>query len=244
MQLPREFERVDKASTKSNPRSRRRPLWRLFLPSVQSEPASLSDSDIVKQLIAGQDDALSVLIDRYCVIVFRKARNILGDDGEAEDIVERVFSEVHSAITEFDATKGSFVSWLLLRTLHRSLNRRDYLESRQFHRWVELPVELPADLAVGAATPMRMSRQELSHLINEALNELRPREREIFGLVHFDGLTIKEITALTKETVGSIRYSLQQATQKLRVVLDASPRVKESPRSSISGEGRASEESS
>jgi RNA polymerase sigma-70 factor, ECF subfamily len=230
MRLPPDVGKDDEATANSRPRRKRASLWRLFLPAGPSELAQLEDNELVAALKNGDRDALSVLIERYCAVVFRRARNILGDDGEAEDIVERVFSEIHSSIFQFDEKKGSFVGWLLLRTLHRSTSRREYLERRHVHQWVDLPEELPDAFLAGAGTPVQMSRPELSLLIREVLTQLPSRHRTAVELVYFEGLTLEEAATRVGETAPAVRHSLHEGMRELRSALtergSAQPRSK------------------
>src|SRR6266446_6410403 len=68
----------------------------------------LEDDDLVAELASGHHDALTVLFDRHSALVFRIARRILRDDGEAEETVQQVFLDVYRSIAQFDPRRGSF----------------------------------------------------------------------------------------------------------------------------------------
>jgi len=51
----------------------------------------LSDERLVTCLLAGEQDALAVLFDRYHKLVFSVAVRIVNDPGEAEEVVQTVF---------------------------------------------------------------------------------------------------------------------------------------------------------
>ena len=73
----------------------------------------LSDEDLMAALRIGCNDALAVVYERYSDLVFRTARETLHDDGEAEEMVEKVFMVVFRTVIQFDPERGTFKTWLL-----------------------------------------------------------------------------------------------------------------------------------
>jgi hypothetical protein len=49
----------------------------------------LDDNSLATELVAGRHEALTVLFKRHNPMVFRVARRILGDSGEAEEVVQQ-----------------------------------------------------------------------------------------------------------------------------------------------------------
>jgi RNA polymerase sigma-70 factor (ECF subfamily) len=52
-------------------------------------------------LIAGNDDAFAVIVDRYPAPSLSVALRIIKDEGNAEDVVQTVFLEMFSKVGEF-----------------------------------------------------------------------------------------------------------------------------------------------
>jgi hypothetical protein len=73
----------------------------------------LSDDDLMAALRMGCNDAFAVLYERYSDLVFKTAREILHDDGEAEEMVEKVFMVIFRTANQFDPDRGTFKTWLL-----------------------------------------------------------------------------------------------------------------------------------
>src|ERR1700733_16262609 len=106
-------------------------LTELFL--SPSRLRTLTDEDLMGALRMGCDDALAVLFERHSPLVFRIARAILRDDGEAEETVQRVFLDVFRAVNQFNPARGSFKTWLLQYAYHRTINRREHLQANHFY---------------------------------------------------------------------------------------------------------------
>jgi len=91
---------------------------------------NVSDEDLLRQLRSGTTDALSLLFDRHCRLVFSVAHRILRDSGEAEDLMQEVFLEIYRDAGKFDPARGSVKDWILQYATDRSLNRCQYLGPR------------------------------------------------------------------------------------------------------------------
>jgi RNA polymerase sigma-70 factor, ECF subfamily len=197
---------------------------------------SLEDAKLVAELVAGNHDALTVLFERHSALVFRIARRMLRNDGEAEETVQQVFLDVYRAIGQFDSGKGSFKTWLLQFAYHRAINRREHLLGQRFYEWQELDDILP-ELHMGAGGPLPQSPQELGHLLEQLLSAIKPQQRKVIELTFFHGLTAEEIAKLTGETPSVVRHNLYRGLNKLRsALLQSGQACKESKAASKTAE--------
>lgn len=182
----------------------------------------LGDAELVAALCANCGDALAVLFERHSSLVFRIARAILRDDGEAEETVQQVFLDVFRAITQFNAERGSFKTWLLQFTYHRTLNRREHLQANRSYNSADLDELMPGELFSGAERLVQFSPQETTRLVEELLAMLEPRRRRVIELTYFEGFTAEEIAKKTGESVAVVRHNLYRGLSKLRGVLQGS----------------------
>src|SRR5436305_2722308 len=106
--MPFGFGFKDRGPTEDNAPIRNSERQQTRIPSSCAELETLSDEDLVAQLVSGGHDALTVLFGRYCGIVFSVARRALKDNGEAEEAMQQVFLDIYKAANQFDRQKGSF----------------------------------------------------------------------------------------------------------------------------------------
>jgi RNA polymerase sigma-70 factor (ECF subfamily) len=178
----------------------------------------LEDVELAVALASGIHDALTVLFERHSAQVFRIARRMLRNDGEAEETVQQVFLDVYRAINQFDSCKGTFKTWLLQFAYHRAMNRREHLVAQQFYGWQDLDDVLP-ELHDATGSPLQQSPQELGYLIGQLLSTIKPLQRKVIELTFFHGLTAAEIAKVTGETPSVVRHSLYRGLSKLRSAL-------------------------
>ncbi len=175
-----------------------------------------SDPELVRQLISGNDDALAVIVDRYQRLVFSVALRIVKDEGEAEDLVQTVFVDIFKRAEQYDPSRGTLKVWLLQYAYSRSINRRHYLEQRQFYSQTEVDEVVGFGFSVGARRSDGLSTAEVSHLVGQALSSLNAKQQAAITLVYFQGLTLEEAAQKTGETLPAIRHHYYRGLMKLR----------------------------
>jgi RNA polymerase sigma-70 factor (ECF subfamily) len=177
---------------------------------------TFNDTDLMDALRRGCNDALAVLFERHSALVFRIARAILRDDGEAEETVQRVFLDVFRAVNQFNPARGSFKTWLLQYAYHRTINRREHLQANHFYNREELDELTPAELFYGAGHLVCLPPQEVACLVEQVLALLEPRQRKVIELTYFEGLTAEEVAKATGNSASSVRNNLYRGLSKLR----------------------------
>ena len=191
---------------------------------------ALNDEELMAALCGGCNDALAVLFERHSAQVFRIARAILKDDGEAEETVQRVFLDIYQAANQFDPGRGTFSTWLLQYAYHRSLNRRSHLRANHFYTRQELSDLITDDLIQGRGQLICLPPQELACLVEQVLTTLHRRQRKVIELTYFEGLTAEEIANKTGDSVSSVRHDLYRGLAKLRNVLLGSKKANNAER--------------
>lgn len=166
----------------------------------------------MSDLLAGEQEALAVLFDRYHRLVYSVAMRIVHDSGEAEDVVQTVFLDFYRALAKFDPEKGILKVWLLQYAYHRALHRKQHLEANRFYHWVELD-----HLSPESRTSLCGSEAlERAQLMDQLLSKVNANQRKILELTYCEGLTAEEIAVQTGKSVNVIRHHLYRALAVLR----------------------------
>lgn len=168
---------------------------------------------------AGHGDALAVLFDRYHRLVFHVALKILRDAGEAEDVMQAVFLEIYKAAAQFDPARGTTKVWILQYAYHRSMNKRQQLASRKFYASTE--ISEVQDLLVNPSDTV-LTSAEAKRLVKQSLDTLNSAQRRVLELAYFEGLSLREISEQTGESLGNVRHHYYRGLKSLRAFL-ASP---------------------
>ncbi len=173
----------------------------------------LADADLAAALVAGSNDALAELYDRYARLAYGVALRVLGDPARAEDVVQEAFMRIWNNAGTFDVKRGSLRAWLLTTVRNRSI---DYLRGRAAHERQEL--ELQPELAEGSprSDPWRQVSLSLERsAVLEALSSIPAEQRQAVELAFFGGYSHREIADMTRVPLSTVKGRMRLALEKL-----------------------------
>jgi RNA polymerase sigma-70 factor, ECF subfamily len=173
----------------------------------------LADADLAAALVAGSNEALAELYDRYASLAYGVALRVLGDPARAEDVVQEAFMKIWNNAASFDAKRGSLRAWLLTAVRNRSI---DYLRGRAAHERQEL--ELQPELVEGSprSDPWRQVSLSLERsAVLEALSSIPAEQRQAVELAFFGGYSHREIADMTRVPLGTVKGRMRLALEKL-----------------------------
>lgn len=177
------------------------------------------DRETVQRMAEGDAEALAAVYDRHIRAVFGLAIRVLRDQGDAEDVVQEVFSQAWVQAKRYDATRGSVASWLLTITRSRAIDR---LRSRRAKpdaaplQHETAVVELP-DPALGAEHHVLTA--ESAAQLRTALTALPLIQRVAIELAYFEGLTQSQIAERLEQPLGTVKTRIRTGLLKLREAL-------------------------
>ena len=91
-------------------------------PAEKSKPESLTDEEVVTRVRAGETALYEVLMRRYNQRLYRVARAILRNDGEAEDVMQDAYVRAYEHLDQF-AARAPFSTWLTRIAVNEALAR-------------------------------------------------------------------------------------------------------------------------
>ena len=172
------------------------------------------DSALMREVLAGNGDALAVLFDRFQGAILSIALRILRDRGEAEDVLQAIFLEIFQSAAQFDPARGKFSTWIMQYAYHRSINRRNYLLARQFY--TSLVMDELTETQQGLLKLYSEPSHECTQFVRQALLHLDERQRRTIEMVHFEGLSLRDIAERENETFSNTRHHYYRGLAKLK----------------------------
>lgn len=172
------------------------------------------DRALIARIEGREADALSDLYDRHSTRLMGLCQRILGDTGEAEEVLQEVFLWVWRAASTFDSSRGSVLAWLLVGTRSRAIDRMRTRRpaARAGLRTVETVPDTPSGEDIEADSVSR----EWEGLCRSAIAELPADQRLALELAYFDGLTHQEISERTGTPLGTVKTRVRLGLMKLR----------------------------
>lgn len=174
-----------------------------------------SDEELMAMLQARDPRALDTLFRRYARLVMRIAFRTLGDHAEAEDTVQETFLYLYRKAALFDQDKGPLKAWIVQVAIHRSLDKRSYLDRRGFYFGTK--VDSVNDTLLGSTDLEREIGADLDRAKFEvAFSQLPESQRRTLEMFFFEGMELREIAASRNEPLGNVRHHYYRGLERLR----------------------------
>ncbi len=173
---------------------------------------ALSDAELVELVLAGEQDAFAVLVERYKDAVQNLAYRMLSNVTEAEDVTQEVFVRAYTQLATYKSVH-KFSTWLLSIASHLAI---DQLRRRRF---LALPLEdVPflewiADLGAGPEQSALQGEQQDE--IQAYLRRLPSKYRAVIVLRYWYDLSYEEIAMALHLTPALVKARLHRARELL-----------------------------
>ena len=176
----------------------------------------LSDEEVVQRVLMGETELYEVLLHRYNSRLYRIARAIVLDSGEAADIVQHTNAQAYEHLSQF-AGRAKFSTWLTKIAIHEASLRR-----RRRSRFGQLgQVDSPKGRAM-ALTPLpptpeeQLSRAELRKVLEAAIDGLPERQRIVQTMRDIEGMSTAETAECLHISTRNAKVLLHRARATLR----------------------------
>ena len=172
-----------------------------------------ADLRLVGRLASGDLDAAGELYDRHAGKVLALARRILRDQGDAEDVVQEVFSQAWRTATRFEPERGTVAAWLLMIARTRAIDRLRARRSRPDTTGDVLLDRMPGHTE--PASDMLIASEQYAR-VRQGLVALPAEQRTALELAYFEGLSQSEIAERLAAPLGTIKTRIRTALTTLR----------------------------
>ena len=175
-------------------------------------------STLIKRWQAGDERAAEAIFDQYCDSVFRLAYTLLGDEADAEEVVQDALTYALTHIERYDPLRARFSTWLHTITVSRCRNkrRRRLLPSISLFAWLKGGGDVP-DPAPGPEH--QAIRKTTCDEVWEAVETLSPPLREAVVLRHWANYTYQEISDMLGCPMRTAQSRVRLAYKRLGAIL-------------------------
>lgn len=165
-------------------------------------------SGYVGRIAAADQHALAALYDASNRLIYGLALRILRNPADAEEVTLDTFTQVWRTAANFDAHRGSVLSWLVTMARSRAI---DKLRASGRHG-----MECETPMGFGAGTAPGDFDPALQREVRGALEALSPEQREAIELVYWYGYSHAELAARLGQPLGTVKTRIRTGMIKLR----------------------------
>jgi len=183
----------------------------------------ITDQELLEKFSADHNNEwLGVLLERYTLLLLGVCMKYLKNEDDAKDSVQQIFLKVIQELHKYKVEY--FKSWIYMVAKNHCLMK---LRDKQG----KIPVEINERLmtAPGEVTDQQvlMKNDQTLDLMEEALKELNPEQKQCVTLFYLQKKTYQEIKEMTGFTMLQVKSYIQNGKRNLRILIER--KLKESP---------------
>lgn len=182
-----------------------------------------TELELIRRAREGDGDAMAELIRAHQAALYAFMLRMSGRPHIAEDIVQEAFVRVLRNLDRFDS-RFRFSTWVF------TIAKRLYVNAMQKHRPLyDTDAVGLADGGGGDAPYAASIDEEASDntrdLLEQAMDELNPQQRDIVVLFHHQCWSISDIADHLSMPEGTVKSHLHRARHRMRRVIEGDDRL-------------------
>jgi RNA polymerase sigma-70 factor (ECF subfamily) len=195
---------------------------------------TLGDEELLRLMLAGDEEAFAALYHRHQKNIFRFALQMSGSEAIAEDVTQEVFLALMRESGNYDTSRGSLAAYLYGIARYQVLRRfrRDSPYVAITDEGEDVDAAMPDVVATGSDPLLDLTRSETIEAVRQAVLALPAHYREVVVLCDLHEMSYGEAAGVLGCAVGTVRSRLHRArallVERLRArgtVSAAAPRV-------------------
>lgn len=186
---------------------------------------ALDDDRLVEIARAGDSAVFRVIMQRHNRRLYRIARGVLGDDSEAEDVVQETYVSAFEHLSSFRG-EASLATWLTRIALNEALGRKrkrrpttQMSELEMLQEQGDTRVLMFPGTRADANPEADASRAEVRRMLERAVDELPEAFRIVFVMREIEQMSVAETAAQLAIPRETVKTRLHRARRLLRASL-------------------------
>lgn len=179
----------------------------------------LSDADLVKRCLRGDNCAYDTLVKRYQKQVYSLCYRMVGDADDAADVTQDCFVKAYNALGSF-RQDAKFLTWMFGIANNACIDLSRRRKTRRAASLDEMEEEI-GYLPSSDPTPhSEVMRAEDERLLMDAVMHLPENYRAPLVMFHLNDMSIRDISTALGKPEGTIKSNLHTAREMLRQRLE------------------------
>ena len=169
---------------------------------------------LVDQMRNGDFKAFETLFNTYWEALYQYTARILASEEDARDLIQDLFADIWERREQLNVhTHIRFYLFSAVRKKILCKFRDDGLKEKHLEKFV-LHDDLRSELTLNT-----LIHKDILFQLQEDLQALPEKERQVFTWYHFDELSIREIAQLNGTAEQTVRNQLNNAYHKARGII-------------------------
>ncbi|MEC9485567.1 MAG: sigma-70 family RNA polymerase sigma factor [Candidatus Izemoplasma sp.] len=179
----------------------------------------MTDQEIIHEVLSNNKDAFALIMDRYHNELFKYVYNMTGNVETTEDLLQEIFMKIYQALSDFDADKASFRTWMYRIAMYHTYNYFNRKAVKHIDEYIEVDLSLlTADEDIIDDV---IKEDQLDRILDIIKTILKPKHQKIMLLHFLSGLSVKEISQTLDIPDKTIYKAIKTSIEKIKKEVQA-----------------------
>lgn len=180
--------------------------------------SSLTDTELIRRIMQGEQSLFAVLVERYQQLVFTVAFRMVNSREDAEELAQSAFVKAYQHLGSYRGD-AKFSTWLytivqsvcLTFLRKRRLNTHSLDNDQVFHA---------ADNLDGGLRANEVETKSKVQVVREAIGRLGPDDAQVLTLFYQGEQSLEEISRIMGIEPNTAKVKLHRARQRLKTLIE------------------------
>ncbi|MEZ5566668.1 MAG: RNA polymerase sigma factor [Gammaproteobacteria bacterium] len=192
--------------------------------AVPVDYGALDDNALVALVCNGERNAFRFIMRRCNQRLFRVARAVIGNDSEAEDVLQESYMRAYHKLSSFrgDSTLSTWLTTIVLNEARGRLRKRrpmvglEQVEAApdDTHQVIQFPSKFGSEDPAAS-----VARAQIRHLLEQAIDDLPPAFRVVYMMRDVEEYSVEETATQLSIKPETVKTRLFRARRLLRTAL-------------------------
>ena len=175
-----------------------------------------NDQHYINEVIGGNSNAFTVLVDRYKNLIFSLSFKMLRNREEAEEVAQDTFVKVYQSLSKFKGD-SKFSTWIYKVTYNTCLDRLK--KNKRTQDTVVIDDFTEKQIKSFENVLDAIDEKERNQTIQDCIDLLPSEDAFLLTLFYFEEQSLEEISKVVGITANNVKVKLFRCRKKLTSIL-------------------------
>lgn len=181
------------------------------------------DIQLIEEFLKGDRSAFDKIVVKYKDMVFNVCIKMVRNYDDALDVSQNVFISLYRHVKDFrgESLLSTYLYRICMNMSKNRLRAKARLRRREPYS-LDTPLETengPVVRQIDSHAPnprQELAEKERQDMVRDAVDELKPEQKEVLVLKEFERLKYTEIAAVLSIDIGTVKSRLNRAREELK----------------------------
>ncbi|MCF8259180.1 MAG: RNA polymerase sigma factor [Melioribacteraceae bacterium] len=171
---------------------------------------------LIREFLDGSESAFNEIVRNYQKTIYWHARKMLGNHIDADDVTQEVIIILYRKLSSFKFN-SSLSTWIYRITSNKCIN---HIRSQKVRRFFSIDDDEANELRENSDLINDVENKEKLELLDNVLQKLPAKQREVFILRNYKELSYEEISEISGKSVGGLKANYFHALRKVMELME------------------------